>query len=100
MATGLFRGAVLGGLDMVIMFSGMKRALPFVREPERGVRIMRRYRYYRLLALASIILLMLKMKFRVLEVFLGLLLIHIVYIINLLFVAYPFANERNVKKGV
>ncbi len=40
------------------------------------------------------------MKFQVLQVFLGLLLVHIIYIINLIFIAYQFANERNVKKGV
>lgn len=98
-ATGLFRGTVLGVLDLLILFAGMKKSLPYADEPEKGVKIMRRYRYYRLIAIASIIILMLRMKFPVFNVFLGLLLIHIFFIGNLLFVAYRLNNERNVKKG-
>ncbi len=58
LAVGLFRGTVLGALDMVVMFRGMKKALPFLGEPERGVKITRRYRYYRLFVVASVIELM------------------------------------------
>lgn len=35
----LFRGVVIGVLDTVIMFHGMKRALPYVKEPQRVFRL-------------------------------------------------------------
>ncbi len=99
MAVGLFRGIVLGVLDLIILFAGMKKSLAYADAPEKGVKIVRRHRYYSLIIIASVIVLMLRMKFPVFDVFLGLLLIHIFFIGNLLFVSYRLNNERNVKKG-
>ena len=47
-AVSFFRGVVIGVMDTVVMFHGMKQALPYVGTPRKGVKIMRRYRYYRL----------------------------------------------------
>ncbi len=90
-AVALFRGVVLGLLDTMIMFLGMKKALPYVQEPQKGLAVMRRFRWYRLLAVSVAIILMLKLKFQVLGVIFGFLLIHIFLIIKLIFIASRLA---------
>lgn len=103
-SAGLFRGMVVGALDMVIMCSGARKALPFKNDPERGVKLLKRYRYYRLFAAGSLFVAMLKMKYHVFYVAVGFLLTHIFYILNLLFVACQLnkeeeREERSVKDG-
>lgn len=90
----LFRGVVIGVLDTIIMFHGMKRALPYVKNPQKGISIMGRYRIYRLLSAGSIFVLMLKLKYPVFGASLGFLLIHIFLIINLLFFAYRLNKKE------
>ncbi|MER2139208.1 MAG: hypothetical protein ABS965_03675 [Succiniclasticum sp.] len=97
---GLFRGAVLGILDGMLLLLGVRKALPYVETPKQGVRVMRRYGTYRLLAIASIIILLLKQGFNVAFVFVGLLLMHIFFIINLTFIAYRLSKGGDAKKGV
>lgn len=104
LAVGLFRGMVIGCLDMVIMYTGIKKSLPYVNDPERGVKLMKRYRYYRLASAGSIVCLMLKMGFSVDSAMVGFLLIHIFYVLNLIFVACQLdkreeREERSVKYG-
>lgn len=103
-ALGLFRGMVIGALDMAIMFTGVKKAMPYVHDPERGVKLLKRYRYYRLASAGSIFCVMLRMKYPALFAAAGFLLMHIFYILNLLFVACRLENgcgreERSVKDG-
>ena len=93
-AVSFFRGVVIGLLDTVVMFHGMKQALPYVDTPRKGVKVMRRYRYYRLGIAGSIFVLMLRMKYPVFGASLGFLLIHIFLIINLLFFAYRLNNKK------
>lgn len=103
-AVGLFRGMVIGALDMLIMFTGVKKAMPYVHNPERGVKLLKRYRYYRLASAGSIFCVMLRMKYPALFAAVGFLLMHIFYILNLSFVACRLKNgrwreERSVKDG-
>lgn len=103
-SAGLFRGAVIGGLDMVIMFRGVHKALPYVNDPQRGVKVMDRHRYYRLAAAGSILCGMSMMKMPIFFAVGGFLLTHIFYIINLIFVACQLTREgereeRSVKDG-
>ncbi len=93
-ALGLLRGFVLGIVDAVIMITGIRKSLPYVNEPEKGLRVMKRYRWYRLIAVSSIILLLLKQGADVLGVFIGLLLIHIFLIFNLIFIAYRLNKKE------
>ncbi len=93
-ALGLMRGFVLGIVDAVIMITGIRKSLPYVNEPEKGLRVMKRYRWYRLMAVSTIIILLLKQGANVLGVFLGLLLIHIFYIFNLIFIAYRLNKKE------
>ena len=97
---GLFRGAVLGTLDAMLMLLGIRKALPYVATPEKGVRTMRRYGIYRLIAIASIVVLLLKQGFNVVFVLVGLLLMHILFIFNLIFIAYRLTKGGDAKKGV
>ena len=97
---GLFRGGVLGTLDAMLMLLGVRKALPYVAEPKKGVRVMRRYGTYRLLAIASIVVLLLKQGFNVAFVLVGLLLMHIFFIFNLTFIAYRLSKGGDAKKGV
>ena len=97
---GLFHGAVLGILDAMLLLLGVRRAQPYVAEPKKGVRVMRRYGTYRLLAIASIVVLLLKQGFNVAFVLVGLLLMHIFFIINLTFIAYRLSKGGDAKKGV
>ena len=98
-ALSLFRGFVLGLLDTVILVHGIKKALPYVKEPQRGLLIMKRHRWYRILAVSSIIVLLLRQEANVAGVCIGLLLIHIFLLFNLTIIAYQLNNEGNVKKG-
>lgn len=96
----LFRGCILGLLDGVIMLHGIRKALPYDKDPQKGLAIMRRYRWYRVASAGSIIILLLKQGHNVAGVFIGLLLIHIFLIINLTFIAYRLNQVGDVKKGV
>jgi len=82
------QGVVLGVMDTLIMIRGINKALPYVKTPEKGLAIMRRYRWYRLIAVSSIIVLLLKQNAEVLGAFFGLLLSHIFLLIQLTFIAY------------
>lgn len=99
-AEGLFCGVAAAIIDLIILFTGMKRSLPYVNEPKTGLKIMKRFRWLRVFSAAAFIILMLRMKLHVPGAFGGFLLIHILFILNLLFIAYQHTNERNVKKGV
>lgn len=37
-AVSFFRGVVIGAMDTVVMFHGMKQALPYVGTPRKGVK--------------------------------------------------------------
>ena len=93
-AAALFRGVVLGLLDVIIMMHGIRKAMPYAKEPEKGLRIMRRYRWYRVISASSIIILLLKQGLDVTGVFIGLLLTHIFLIIHLIFIAYRLNKEE------
>lgn len=90
----LFRGVVVGLLDTLIMFAGIKKALPYVKEPEKGLAIMKRYRWYRIFSASTLVVLMLKLKYPAFGVCVGFLLIHIFLIINLTFIAYRLDKEE------
>ena len=91
---------MLGALDAMLMLLGVRRALPYVETPKKGIKVMRRYGTYRLIAIASIVILLLKQGFNVAFVLVGLLLMHILFIVNLTFVAYRLAKGGDAKKGV
>lgn len=82
------QGIVLGVMDTLIMFKGIRKALPYVTNPEKGLSIMRRYRWYRLIAVSSIIVMLLKQNAEMLGAFFGILLTHIFLLIQLTFIAY------------
>ena len=82
------QGVILGVMDTLIMFKGIRKALPYVKTPEKGLAIMRRFRWYRLIAVSSIIVLLLKQNAEVLGAFFGLVLTHIFLLIQLTFIAY------------
>ena len=82
------QGIILGIMDTMIMIRGVKKALPYVKVPEKGLSVMRRYRWYRLIAVSSIIVLLLKQHAEVLGAFFGILLTHILLLIQLIFIAY------------
>lgn len=90
----LFRGVVVGLLDTLIMFAGIKKALPYVKEPEKGLSIMKRYRWYRIFSASTLVVLMLKLKYPAFGLCVGFLLIHIFLIINLTFIAYRLDKEE------
>lgn len=90
----LFRGVVVGLLDTLIMFAGIKKALPYVKEPEKGLAIMKRYRWYRIFSASTLVILMLKLKYPAFGVCVGFLLIHILFIVNLTFIAYRLDKEE------
>lgn len=92
-ALSLFRGCVLGLLDTVIFVHGIKKALPYAREPQRGLAIMKRHRWYRVLSASSIIILLLRQGANVAGVCIGLLLIHIFLLFNLTIIAYQLNKE-------
>lgn len=90
----LLQGVILGIMDTLIMFRGINKALPYVENPKKGLAIMRRYRWYRLIAVSSIIVMLLKQKAAVLGAFVGLLLTHIFLLIQLIFIAYNL-NQKD-----
>ncbi len=93
-AFSLLRGCVLGLADGAIMLKGIKKALPFKDEPQKGLAVMRRYRWYRVAAASAVIILLLKQGSAVTGVFIGLLLMHIFFIINMIFIAYRLDKEE------
>ena len=99
-ALGLFRGALLGGLDGGIMLLGVRKSLPYVREPKKGIRKMRRYGFVRFVVISSFIVLLFKQGSDVLFVFMGLLLMHIFFIINFTFIASRLSKGGDAEKGV
>ena len=82
-AHGVLCGVLAGTID-----------LPYVEVPKQGLKIMKRFRWARLAAAAAFIITMLRMKLAVHGAFGGFLLIHIFFILNLLFIAYQHQNER------
>ena len=93
-ALALFRGIILGLLDTVILIHGIRKAMPYDKDPKKGLAIMRRYRWYRIIAASSIIILLLRQGSAVAGVCLGLLLIHIFLLFNLTFIAYRLNKEE------
>lgn len=90
----LFRGSVIGVLDAFILMRGIRKALPFVKEPKKGLRIMWRYRWYRIISAGTIIVLLLRQGDNVALVCIGLLLTHIFFIINLTLIAYRLNKKE------
>ncbi|MCQ2374136.1 MAG: hypothetical protein MJ050_08665 [Phascolarctobacterium sp.] len=82
------QGTVLGIMDTLIMFRGINKALPYADNPQKGLAVMRRYRWYRLIAVSSIIVMLLKQNAEMLGAFFGILLTHIFLLIQLTFIAY------------
>lgn len=93
-ADGVLCGVLAGTIDLSILFLGIKKSLPYVEVPKQGLKIMKRFRWARLAAAAAFIITMLRMKLAVHGAFGGFLLIHIFFILNLLFIAYQHQNER------
>ncbi|MDY4919596.1 MAG: hypothetical protein SO119_00725 [Phascolarctobacterium sp.] len=93
-ALALFRGCVIGLLDAVILLAGIRKAMPYAAEPKKGLAIMRRYRWYRIISASSIIVLLLKQGANVAGSCIGLLLMHIFLLINLTFIAYRLNKEE------
>ena len=94
LAHGVLCGVLAGTIDLSILFLGIKKSLPYVEMPKQGLKIMKRFRWARLAAAAAFIITMLRMKLAVHGAFGGFLLIHIFFILNLLFIAYQHQNER------
>ena len=99
-AFSMFCGVAAATVDLIILFTGIKRSMPYVEYPKQGLKVMKRFRWLRVGSAACFIIVMLRMKMPVLGAFGGFLLVHIFFILNLLFIAYQLTNERNVKKGV
>lgn len=97
-ANSLIYGVILGIMDTVIYVTGVRRAMPYSHDPNKGLRIMGRYKWYRLFAIGSIVVLMLKRGFDVMGTCFGLLLIHIFLIINLTIIAYRINNQATRRK--
>lgn len=93
-ALALFRGCIVGILDKGIMLYGIRKAMPYKEEPQKGLAIMRRYRWYRVISASTIIILLLKQGQDVAGVCIGILLIHIFLLINLIFIAYRLNKEE------
>lgn len=91
---GLLCGVLAGVVDLSILFLGIKKALPYVEMPKEGLKVMKRFRWWRVAAAAVFIIAMLKMKLAVHGAFGGFLLVHIFFILNLLFIAYQHNHER------
>lgn len=93
-AQGVLCGVLAGAIDLSILFIGIKKALPYVEAPKQGLKIMKRFRWCRVAAAAVFIIGMLRMKLAVHGAFGGFLLIHIFFILNLLFITYQHTKER------
>ena len=102
-ALSLVRGIVIGVLDSIIMLEGARRALPYANNPYKGLLIMGRFRVYRIVSACSLFALMLRMNYPAFGASLGFLLIHILFLFNLLFIAYRLnritREERSEKDG-
>ena len=98
-ALSFFRGIVIGTLDTIIMMHGIRKAMPFKDQPRKGLAIMKRYRLYRIISASSLIVLLLKQGSGVAGACLGLLLTHILLIINLTIIAYRLNKVGDAKKG-
>lgn len=98
-AEGLALGGMVGLIDTLVMFLGIQRSLP-KGEPEAAMKVMKRFRWIRRLTAGILVVVMLKLKFHVLGVCMGFLLVHIFLIFNLIFVAYQLNKKQDVKKGV
>ena len=83
-ALSFFRGIVIGTLK---------------DQPRKGLAIMKRYRLYRIISASSLIVLLLKQGSGVAGACLGLLLTHILLIINLTIIAYRLNKVGDAKKG-
>ena len=94
----MLQGICVGIMDAVIMLQGIRKALPYVKEPKKGLKIMKRYRWYRLIAISTIILLLLRQNSPVLGTFVGILLTHILYIFQLTFIAYQMKKKVTWRK--
>lgn len=93
-AYGVVCGVLAGTIDLSILFLGIKKSLPYVDAPKQGLKVMKRFRWARVAAAAAFVIAMLRMKLAVHGAFGGFLLIHIFFILNLLFIAYQHQNER------
>lgn len=93
-AHGLVCGVLAGVIDLAILFAGIKRALPYIEAPKQGLKVMKRARWCRVAAAAVFVIVMLRLKLAVAGAFGGFLLIHILFILNLLFIAYQHQNGR------
>ena len=91
---GLLCGVLAGTIDLSIMFLGIKKSLPYVDAPKQGLKIMKRFRWCRVAVAAAFVITMLRMKLAVHGAFGGFLLIHIIFLFNLLFIAYLHNHER------
>ncbi len=98
-ALSLFRGTAIGVLDVIIMMAGVRKSMKHSDNPKKGLAIMRRFRWYRLISASTLIILLLKQGSNVAGACLGLLLMHIFLIINLTIIAYRLNQVGNVKKG-
>ena len=90
---GLFRGFVIGFLDNLIMLWGVKKAQPYVKEPGKGFRIQKRYRWYRIISAGTLMVLLSKQGYNVASAFIGLLLTHIFLIIYFIIIAYQLNKK-------
>lgn len=91
---GILCGVLAGTIDLSILFLGIKKSLPYVDAPKQGLKIMKRFRWCRVAAAAAFVITMLRMKLAVHGAFGGFLLIHIIFLLNLLFIAYQHNHER------
>lgn len=98
-AISFFYGIIIGLLDNVIMITGMRKALPYDKDPQRGLAIMKRYRVYRIISASTLVVLLLKQGHNVVGTCIGLLLTHIFLIINLTIIAYRLNKVGDAKKG-
>lgn len=94
LAHGVLCGVLAGTIDLSILFLGIKKSLPYVDAPKQGLKIMKRFRWGRVAAAAAFVIAMLRLKLAVHGAFGGFLLIHIFFILNLIFIAYQHQNER------
>ena len=78
-------GLMWGFLDTLLMFIGIKKGMKV--SPEASLREMQRTLIKRLFFAVSIILIMLKLDFPVLGIFMGFLLSHIFLLVNLIIIA-------------
>lgn len=95
----LLQGLVIGAADTLILFRGINKALPYVEEPEKGLKVMKRYRWYRVIAASSVIIMLLKRGSGAVGAFSGLLLMHILLITQLILFAYRLNKEEREERS-